>query len=221
VGVGEAAPRGVPVDWASLSVHGVEVAGSGVAIGWISLSVQGVDVGGSGVLVERAELGLSDAPVGAIVEEQGVLEYVGKRSPKDVAVKTGASLAMKLSDAGTWADSEGLGRSSSNGSELDAITGASVGITVEEQGVLEYTGNGDVKGLSLFSVKAGAILAMKDSKAGSSTDSYGFGWSSSKGIEVDTAGGADVVGGVTVAPDVASSKVGSAEPEATEEDTGP
>jgi hypothetical protein len=87
--------------------------------------------------------------------------------------------------------------------------------------VLEYTGNGDVKGLSLFSVKAGAILAMKDSKAGSSTDSYGFGWSSSKGIEVDTATAGDVVGGVTVALEVTSSKVGTAELEATAEDTGP
>jgi hypothetical protein len=183
--------------------------------------VHGVDVAGFGVSVGRAELELSGAWVGTIVVEQGVPEYVGKRSPKDVAVKTGASLAMKLSDAGTWTDSEGLGRSSSNGSELDAIAGASVGITVEEQGVLEYTGNGDVKGLSLFSVKAGAILAMKDSKAGSSTDSYGFGRSSSKGIEVDTATGADVVGGVIAAPEVTISKVGSGELEATEEDTGP
>jgi hypothetical protein len=202
-------------------VHGVEVAGSGVAVGWASLSVHDVDVAGFGVSVGRTELELSGAWVGTIVVEQGVLEYVGKRSPKDVAVKTGASLAMKLSDAGTWIDSEGLGRSSSNGSELDAITGASVGITVEEQGVLEYTGNGDVKGLSLFSVKAGAILAMKDSKAGSSTDSYGLGWSSSKGIEVDTATGADVVSGVIAAPEVTISKVGSGELEAIEEDTGP
>jgi hypothetical protein len=94
VGVGEVAPRGVPVDRVSLSIHGVEVAGSGVAVGLTSLSVHGVDVAGSGVAV-------SGAGVGVVVVEQGVLEYVGKRSPKDVAVKTGASLAIKLSDAGT------------------------------------------------------------------------------------------------------------------------
>jgi hypothetical protein len=63
--------------------------------------VHDVDVAGFGVSVGRTELELSGAWVGTIVVEQGVLEYVGKRSPKDVAVKTGASLAMKLSDAGT------------------------------------------------------------------------------------------------------------------------
>jgi hypothetical protein len=202
-------------------VHGVEVAGSGVAVGCISLSMHDVDVAGSGFSVERAGLGVSDDWVGTAVVEQGVLEYMGKRDPKGVSVKAGASLAMKDSDAGTWTDSEGLGWSSSNGRELVAVTGAFVGKTVEEQGVLSYTGNRDAKGLSLLSVKAGATLAMKDSSAGTCIDSYGFGWSSSNGIEVDATLGADVVGGVTVAPDVTGSKVGSEEPETTGADTGP
>lgn len=56
-------------------------------------------------------------------------------------------------------------------------SGVSVGTSSEEHGVLEDSGPMVGLGMSVLSVKAGALVGLKDSEAGRVTVAEGAGWS--------------------------------------------
>jgi hypothetical protein len=89
--------------------------------------------------------------------------------------------------------------------------GVVVGMISVEQGV-ENTGPPEMSGTPGCCVKAGALLGLKDSEAGTWMDElYGSGWSSSTGVGVGVTVDTRELGGSIVAPGVTRAKLGRAE----------